>query len=82
MDKLRYIVCVAVIAASIVGVYADGEVDDVYYWPGQTVASRHAEKTVQPSNTDEKFVNKSDTSAVTVQYVSVQDTVVKAVIRR
>ena len=84
-----FIVCILLITVGWVGALAGEYMDDVYYWPGQKVETVVVRTTQLETNndyyaeeTDEQEAVTEPEDAVKVEYLSVQDTVVKVVIHK
>lgn len=81
--------CILLITVGWVGALAGEYMDDVYYWPGQkteTVVIRttrvEPDDDYEAEETDEDDDESDSEDAIQMEYLSVQDTVVKVVIRR
>lgn len=76
------------LAFSLSLAYAEDNVDDVYYWPGaasnpQPVTSTSTSTPTKSNQSQPNTQSKSTSGAEPkVEFIQVQDTVVKAIIRR
>lgn len=90
MHARRFIVILLVVAAAAIRfayVHANNIIDDVYYWPTDevadvTVVESSDENTPVSDYPDPEYRHVKDDSVPSIYFTLIQDTVVKAVIRR